>query len=146
MQKIKILNKKENFEKVIYDYLLLNSKDFAREEAINEIFSENLSLKEKIQNLKIEIYGSTYQGHNLRNSLNPAYASHKLVSIIFEEDEIFGLVEFLDTPIGRPLRMKNNSQLNLIPIYDSEDKLTSFDLDLNINFTNETESYSYTIK
>jgi len=155
--KIKIRQTGENFESDMWEFIRNYSNEVAimlrRDEFINEIFSleENVSVEDKFQRLgSISIentrYGSTYQGSGTRNDISQYYASHVINEIFFEDGEFWAGVNILNTPMGIPLQNLNMDEIELVPIYTSEDKIITFDIDLNVKFISGTESYHYSLK
>jgi hypothetical protein len=157
--KIKIRQTGENFESDMWEFIRNYSNEVAimlrRDEFINEIFSleENVSGEDKFQRLgSISIdntrYGSTYQGSGTRNDISQYYASHVITEISFEDGEFWAGIKILNTAIGRPLQnlKKDELELELVPIYNSEEKIITFDIDLNVKFISGTESYHYSLK
>lgn len=147
MRKIKILDE-GNLKEDIHKYLISNHKDFFRDQVINEILSEKINTEESISTVNFNLYGSTYQGKGTRDGVDFKYASHVVQNIIIENGEFYGVVKFLETPMGRPLKKSEDKEYKLIPIYNSEGKISSFDIDTNhsISFIQGTESFHYTIK
>jgi hypothetical protein len=138
MYKIKILEN-DNLENDIFEYLMTNSKELTRDVSINSILEENYSIEDKnflICNTQFSthIYGTTFQGHGTRQ-LNLSYASHIVKQFIKEEGQLYGMVEFLDTAIGRGLKFASDLEYTLVPMYTVDKKLNGFDIDTNIKFT-----------
>jgi len=140
--KIKIRQTGENFESDMWKFIRNYSNEVAimlrRDEFINEIFSleENVSGEDKFQRLgSISIdntrYGSTYQGSGTRNDTS-LYVSHVITEISFEDGEFWAGVNILNTPMGRPLQNLKMDEIELVPIYNSEEKIITFDIDLNV--------------
>lgn len=147
MYKIEILGN-DNLENDIFEYLMANSKEFARDTAINSILDENYSIKEKnklIYNTQFSIYGTTFQGQGTRQ-LNLSYSSHVVQKFIKEDNQLYGMIKVLDTPIGRGLKFPTDLEYKLVPIYTVDKKLNGFDIDTNISHSSGTETYSYTMK
>ena len=142
MYKIKILEANLNsenstLENDIFEYLLGNYIEFRRESTINSILDENYYIEEKnylIYNTQFSIFGTTFQGSVFRNDLSLKDASHVVKQFIREDNQIYGVVNFLDTPIGRGLKFASDIEYTLVPIYTSDKKLNSFDIDPNIKF------------
>jgi hypothetical protein len=155
--KIKIRQTGENFESDMWEFVRNYSNEVAimlrRDEFINEIFSleENVSVEDRfkrlgtipIENTRV---GSTYQGYGKKDSIDLNHASHVINEIFFENGEFWAGVNILNTPMGRPLQNLNMDEIELVPIYTSEDKIITFDIDLNVKFMSGTESYHYTVK
>ena len=153
MNKIKIIevdfNSESNLENDIFEYLLQNSMEFRRESTINSILDKNYSIEEKnylIYNTQFSIHGTTFQGSGFRNILSLKDASHVVIKFIREDNQLYGMINFLDTPIGRGLKFASDIEYTLVPIYTSDKKLCFFDIDPNIKFIDGTESFHYTIK
>ena len=140
MYKIKILevnlnSENSTLENDIFEYLLRNSIEFRRESTINSILDENYEEKNYlIYNTQFSIFGTTFQGSVFRNALSLKDASHVVKQFIREDNQIYGMVNFLDTPIGRGLKFASDIEYTLVPIYTSDKKLNSFDIDPNIKF------------
>ncbi len=147
MRKIKILGD-SNLKEDIHKYLISNHKDFFRDQVINEILSEKINIEESISAVNFNLYGCTYQGKGTRDVFDLKYASHVIQNILIENGEFYGKVKILDTPMGRPLNNFEEDEYKLIPIYNSEGKISSFDIDTNhsISFIQGTESFHYTTK
>lgn len=147
MRKIKILDD-GNLKEDIHKHLISNHKDFFRDQVINEILSEKTKIEETISTVNFNIFGSTYQGKGTRDGVDFKYASHVVQNIILENGEFYGMVKILDTPMGRPLNNFEEGEYKLIPIYNSEGEISSFDIDTNhsISFIQGTESFHYTVK
>ena len=153
--KIKIRNRGENFKLEMLDFIRNYSNEIGkilkRDEFINEVFSleDNITIDDKFEKLgsiPVSAFGTTYQGGGTRNDLNPLYSSHEIKQIIFDGKEFYGFIEILNTPIGRPLNNLKANEVELVPIYSSEGKICSLDLDLNVKYIYGTESYYYTIE
>lgn len=147
MRKIKIVDD-GNLKEDIHKYLISNHKEFFRDQVINEILSEKTNIEESISTVNFNLYGSTYQGKGTRGGVDFKYASHVVRNINIENGEFYGMVKILDTPMGRPLNNSKDEEYKLIPIYNSDGEISSFDIDTNhsISFIQGTESFHYTIK
>ena len=99
-----------------------------------------------IYNTQVSIHGTTFQGSGFRNILSLKDASHVVIKFIREDNQLYGMINFLDTPIGRGLKFASDIEYTLVPIYTSDKKLCFFDIDPNIKFIDGTESFHYTIK
>ena len=147
MRKIKILDEGK-LKEDIHKHLISNHRDFFRDQVINEILSEKTNIEDSISTVNFNLYGSTFQGKGTRNVFDLKYASHVVQHIIIENGVFYGMVKILDTPMGRPLNNFKEEEYNRLPIYNSEGKISSFDIDTNhsISFIQGTESFHYTIK
>lgn len=147
MRKIKIVDE-GNLKEDIHKHLISNHRDFFRDQIINEILSEKTNIEDSVSTVNLNLFGGTFQGKGTRNFFELKYASHVVQNIIIENGEFYGMVKILDTPMGRPLNNFKEEEYKLIPIYNSEGKISSFDIDTNhsITFIQGTESFHYTIK
>jgi hypothetical protein len=155
--KIKIRQSGENFKSDMWNFIRNYSSEVAimlkRDEFINEIFSveENVNSEDRFQGLgSIPIsntrYGSTYQGSGTRNDIYLSHSSHVIKEISFENGEFWAIIEILNTPMGRPLQNLKMNEIELVSIYNSEEKIITFDIDLNVKYNVGTESYHYSVK
>jgi hypothetical protein len=152
--KIKIRQSGENFKSDMWEFIRNYSNEIGkmlrRDEFINEVFSieDNDTIDdkfEKIGSIPVLAYGTTYQGLGTRNFTDLGYVSHEIIEVSFEEGVFYGEIKMLNTPIGRPLKNLNVDEVELVPIYNSDGKISFFDLDLNVKYIVGTESY-YSVK
>ena len=147
--KVKIRQTGEKFKLEMWKFIRNYSNEVAimlrRDEFIDEIFSleENVSGEDRFQKLgPISIdntrYGSTYQGSGSRNDIHLSNASHLIDEISYEGGEFWASIKILNTTIGRPLLNLEADEIELVPIYTCEEKIITFDIDLNIKFMNHT--------
>jgi len=151
--KVRIFEKNEGFVNDLINFLMKNSGDFSktikRDNFINEILSIDKKLKKDdlsvftlrdLSPIKIGITESEFDicGKNYEfpkeDILNIVKITHSLQHIIVEsKDEIYGIIKILDTPQGKPLKSLEERDMILKPIYNRDNKIVRFDIDININ-------------
>jgi len=151
--KVRIFEKNEGFVNDLINFLMKNSYGFSktikRDNFINEILSIDKKLKKDdlsvftlrdLSPIKIgiaengfDICGKNYESPK-EDILNIAKISHALQYITVESrDEIYGIIKILDTPQGKPLKSLEEEDIILKPIYNRDNKIVRFDIDININ-------------
>jgi len=149
-KKVRIFQENEDLENDLINFLsdenlCPNFKNYIREYKINEILSNKKELKEwKGIMMKFGLFKSGYQ-FQLQNSLGSIYESkisnvisllkitHTTKSIYFDGNNLFGIIDIINTASGKHLMDLDEDTLILIPIYTSENKLYRFDLELKRN-------------
>jgi len=151
--KVRIFENNEGFVNDLINFLMKNSDEFSktikRDNFINEILSIDENLKKDdfsvftlrdLSPIKIGITENFYDicGKNYESPkediLNIGKISHSLQQIIVEtRDEIYGIIKILDTPQGKPLKSLEERDMILKPIYNRDNKIVRFDIDININ-------------
>ena len=152
--KVRIFEKNEGFVNDLINFLMSNSGEFSktikRDNFINEILSIDKKLKKDdlsvftlrdLSPIKIgitdwklfDICGKNYEFPN-EDILNISKISHSLQYITVESrDEFYGTIKILDTPQGKPLKSLEEIDMILKPIYNRDNKIVRFDIDININ-------------
>jgi hypothetical protein len=151
--KVRIFEKNEGFVNDLINFLMRNSGDFSktitRDNFINEILSidenqkkDDLSvftlrdlspIKIGITENEFDICGKNYEFPN-EDILNIGKISHSLQYITVESrNEIYGIIKILDTSQGKPLKSLEEEDIILKPIYNRDNKIVRFDIDININ-------------
>ena len=153
--KVKIFEKNEGFVNDLINFLMKNSDEFSktikRDNFINEMLSIDKKLKKDdlsvftlrdLSPIKIGItengFDTIYYGKNYESPkediLNIVKITHRILDIIVESrDEIYGIIKILDTPQGKPLKSLEEEDIILKPIYNRDNKIVRFDIDININ-------------
>jgi hypothetical protein len=151
--KVRIFEKNEGFVNDLINFLMKNSYEFSktikRDNLINEILSIDKKLKKDdlsvftlrdLSPIKIGITESEFDrcGKNYEfpneDILNISKITHSLQYITVESrDEFYGTIKILDTPQGKPLKSLEEEDIILKPIYNRDNKIVRFDIDININ-------------
>ena len=134
--KVKIFQENEDFLDKILQFLSKNSKQFYRDVLINEIlciFDSTSKSLESLSPITLDTkYGSTYQS-KYRDSIDLTSVSHFIKHLSIEGNNIYGIIDILDTPIGTPIQSLESEDIILKPVYNNKGEIITFDIDFNIN-------------
>ena len=146
--KVRIFEKNEGFVNDLIDFLMNQPSEFSktirRDNFINEVLSINEELKkhEILRDLSpirigtiensFDACGKNYE--STKEGLSISKITHILHNIIVESrNDFYGTIKILDTPNGKTYSTLDKNDIILMPIYNRENKIVRFDIDIDIN-------------
>ena len=120
-----------NLDKCVDLFLKMHAKISIRDSKICQIIDD---ISDNIYDLDLNILGATYQS-SWRDKLNLASTSHMIKSIRIKNGEIYGIIQILNTPMGKPLNEIDSSKMILRPVFSFKMEypiIETFDIDFEI--------------